>query len=325
MSSPAGSGALRALRLAVSAGLLVVVAMVVDVGAVLRRLGELKAGWVLLALAISIPQMVLLAWRWRFTAGRLGVALSFRQALTEYYLGAFLNQLLPGGITGDISRAVRHARSLETGRPAIVAVVLERLSAQVVMTLVAVLSAISLPIAPAWPRWSLAVAVAAGGTLYVGYALAPSRRPGRGGRWFASLHRALFEPTAFAVQSMTSAVVVVSYITVYVLAARAVGVHTPLGELAPLIAPVLMTMLIPVTVAGWGVREGAAAALWELVGLSPADGVAISVAYGLLVFASTAPGALVLTGLVDAGPDRRERPRPDGSADSEAGVLRPGS
>ena len=53
-------------------------------------------------------------------------------------------------------------------------------------------------------------------------------------------------------------------------------------------------MLIPVTVAGWGLREGAAAVLWGAVGLAAADGVVVSVAYGLLVLIGSLPGALFL-------------------------------
>ena len=62
----------------------------------------------------------------------------------------------------------------------------------------------------------------------------------------------------------------------------------------PLVAPVLMTMLIPVTVAGWGLREGTAAVLWGVVGLTAADGVLVSVAYGLLVLFGSLPGAVFL-------------------------------
>ena len=69
---------------------------------------------------------------------------------------------------------------------------------------------------------------------------------------------------------------------------------TPLPVLLPLVAPVLMSMLIPVTVAGWGLREGAAAVLWGAVGLTAADGVLVSVAYGLLVLIGSLPGALFL-------------------------------
>ena len=79
-----------------------------------------------------------------------------------------------------------------------------------------------------------------------------------------------------------------------------------LTALLPLVAPVLVTMLLPVTVAGWGLREGAAAALWHAVGLTAADGVAISVAYGLLVLVSSLPGLLFL-GFTPPGPGNAGR------------------
>ena len=102
------------------------------------------------------------------------------------------------------------------------------------------------------------------------------------------------------------------------------------STLLPLVAPVLVSMLLPVTVAGWGVRETAAATLWGAVGLASADGVAISVAYGLLVLLSSLPGALVLL----AGrrlnrrrrrPGRRGRRIPAGRGGSGAGAPGPAS
>src|SRR6185295_7271784 len=106
------------------------------------------------------------------------------------------------------------------------------------------------------------------------------------------------------------ALVISTYIAIYVIAARAVGVTTPTQVLAPLVSPVLMSMLIPTSIAGWGVREAAAAGLWSAVGMTPEDGVAISAAYGLLVLVSSLPGALVL---LSGRRDRTGRRRPDGS------------
>ena len=111
----------------------------------------------------------------------------------------------------------------------------------------------------------------------------------------ADVRKALFGGDARVLQWVSAALVVASYIAVFLVAARAVGVVTPLLRLLPLVAPVLMTMLIPVTLAGWGIREAAAAALWGLVGLTPADGATISVTYGLVVLTSSLPGILVLT------------------------------
>jgi len=140
--------------------------------------------------------------------------------------------------------------------------------------------------------------------------------PGPSGRKGLRLQarEALLTRSAFPPQLVSALAVVGSYVAMYLIAARAIGVDTGAHQLLPLIAPILMTMLIPITVAGWGIREGAAAGLWGAVGLTPEDGVAISVAYGLLVLASTAPGAIVLTSAIVGDRGRKERPGPSESA-----------
>ena len=294
-------------RLAVSVAALWLVARFVDVAAVLSRLSALSPAWVALGLAVSVLQVGVLAWRWRLTAARLGIDLPLRDAIGEYYLSILLNQLLPGGVAGDVSRAWRHARATTTG-PAVRAVILERASAQVVMTMVGIVSVLLLP----WAGVTSRAAIAAAGVLLGGLALRGLvRRPESdsvAGRLWSDARRAVLAPDAIATQLASALVVVVSYIGVFLIAARAVGIQTPLTSLLPLVAPVLMTMLVPVTIAGWGVREAAAAALWGLVGLTPEDGAAISVAYGLLVLVSSAPGLIILTRTLIAGRDRRARP-----------------
>ena len=297
-----------AARVAVSVALLWLVSRYVDVAAVLSRLSQLRPGWVALGLAVSVLQVGVLAWRWRYTAARLGVDLPLRKALAEYYLGILLNQLLPGGVAGDVSRAWRHARTDVPTGPAVRAVILERASAQVVMTLVAVVSVLVLP----WASGAFRVSAAIAAAVLLGLMLRTLARqpeadsPAR--RFWADTRRALLARDAFAAQLASALLVVASYIVVFLVAARAVGMETPLTSVLPLVAPVLMTMLIPVTVAGWGIREAAAVALWGLTGLTPADGAAISVTYGLLVLVSSAPGLVVLTRTVIGGRGRRARP-----------------
>jgi len=295
------------LRLAVSLALLALVAAWLEPTRIAERLFGMRPGWVLAALALSVVQVAASAWRWRFTAGRLDLELPFGEAFREYYLATFLNQVLPGGVLGDVSRAWRHARTATerdrrdrdpTGST-VRAVVLERTSGQAVMALAAVVSFLYLPL-PLGAGGRLAVL---GGLVLAGVAVLwlvargrhalPSRRT-LSGRLGHDTWRALLAPTALPVQLATSAVVVGSYLATFLAAARAVGVSTPLAELLPLVAPVLLAMLVPMTVAGWGAREGAAAALWTAVGLPGPEGVAISVAYGLLVLLSSLPGGAVL-------------------------------
>jgi glycosyltransferase 2 family protein len=295
-------------RVAVSAGLLWLVSRRLDVAAVLDRLTALRPGWILLGLGITVLQVAVLAWRWRLTAARLGVHLPFGVALGEYYLGILLNQVLPGGVLGDVSRAWRHTRAGAESGPAVRAVVLERASAQLVMSAVAIASLLALPWAPAPVRLVIAVPAAALLTLVL---RSLARRPApasAAGRFWADARHAVLAPEVLGTQLASALVVVASYIAVFVVAARAVGAEVPLGTLLPLVAPVLMTMLVPVTVAGWGVREAAAATLWGLVGLRPEDGAAISVAYGLLVLLSSAPGVVVLIRVSAADRGRRAHP-----------------
>ena len=65
-----------------------------------------------------------------------------------------------------------------------------------------------------------------------------------------------------------------------------------LSQWSPLI---LLTMLIPVTISGWGLREAAAAALLPLAGFVASEGLATSVAFGLVLLATSLPGIFFAT------------------------------
>ena len=286
--------------------LLIGLLAVLDPSDVIDRLAEVDFGWAALAVFLGMGQTLLSAWRWRYTAGRLGLELPFRTALSEYYLAGFLNQVLPGGVLGDAARAWRHAgrSGFGTSRAgsAMRAVLLERASGQLVMGLVALASVWVI----LWRMGSsmllpLGAAAAVVGALAGALSVRRLNRTSNPGepvsllrRTLRDAHHALWDGGALAVQVTTSALIVGSYVLTYLWAARAIGVETSFLVLAPLVAPVLLAMLIPLSVAGWGLREGAAAAMWVAVGMSATEGVAISVAYGAIVALGTLPGAWFL-------------------------------
>ena len=354
----AGSGRRvgRWVGLLVSAGLLALIAVTLDAGAVVRRLAGLEPLWALAGLALATLQVVLSAWRWRFTAARLGLGMGRGLAVREYYLATFLNQVLPGGVAGDVSRAWRHGSRPGPGSPgetargrAVRAVVLERLSGQLVMAVAAVVSLVVLvgdgslagtgPAGDpgAWrglvpgPRAALVV-VGGAGALALAWALLRRRGVVRDGlvhRLARDTWVGLLSPRTLPVQLVTSGLVVASYLGLGVVAARAVGVDTPTASLLPLMAPVLLAMLVPVGVGGWGVREGAAAVVWSAAGLPAADGVATFVAYGALALVASLPGAVLVRRNSSArSADEPEGDREevtDGSGGNEEGPTFPSS
>ena len=91
-----------------------------------------------------------------------------------------------------------------------------------------------------------------------------------------------------------SALAVAGHLVVFLVAAESVGVAlTPL-QLLPLGALVLLGAAIPLNVAGWGPREGAAAWAFAAFGSTAAVGLAVSVTFGVLATVATLPGLLVL-------------------------------
>ena len=278
----------RILRLAASAGLLAGVLYWLD------------------PRALGVPQVVLSAWRWRLTAARLGAHLPLGAAVREYYLATFLNQVLPGGVMGDAARAWRHARKeshvQHGGAAAWQAVVLERASGQLALLLVVLASlalspALRSAVHGAFSGPSPTEAALAGlllALLALGLTLSRTRLRMHLSQLRQAARQALLARGAFLPQLIASLLVVASYVGVYLCCMRMIGIDTPLATAAPLIPWVLLAMAIPLSIAGWGVREGAAALLWQAAGLDPAQGVAISISYGAVVLLSSLPGALML-------------------------------
>jgi hypothetical protein len=93
--------------------------------------------------------------------------------------------------------------------------------------------------------------------------------------------------------ALASAVVVCGHAATFLIAARAAGITAPVSRLLPLALLVMLVMVLP-SVAGWGPREGATAWVFGAAGLGAHQGVAVAVAYGVMVFVACLPGAAAL-------------------------------
>jgi uncharacterized membrane protein YbhN (UPF0104 family) len=251
------------------------------------------------ATAIGAATTACCAWRWRLVAEGLGVRLPMREAVAACYRSQFLNMTLPGGVVGDVHRAVRHGRDVGDVGVGVRAVVLERVAGHVVQVVmaVAVLAAFPSPVRSHLP--SIAVGLATVGLVVAVMAFGLSR--GGSIRWVAATLRAfsrmrlgLLTPRMWAGVVLTSGVVLAGQLATFVLAARVAGSTAPLALLVPLTLFALMAMVVPLHVAGWGLREGAAAWVFGAAGLTATQGVATAVTYGVLTLAAGLPGAGVL-------------------------------
>jgi uncharacterized membrane protein YbhN (UPF0104 family) len=278
-------------RVIAGTAILVLVAAFVDVGEVLMRLGSADPGWVAAAMVALTVQTALSALRWRLTAARLGLRLSRRRAVSEYYLSQLGNQLLPGGVLGDVGRAARARGNVGLLRAG-ASVALERLAGQAglgAVTLGMLALSLLVPLGVVWNGSAVALALALGAVPLL--LLVLPVRWGRHGSARRFVRRALVAPAVRWRQLALSLATAGLNVSAVVFCAQATGTGASLLAVAAIAPLMLGAMLIPASIAGWGVREGAAAALWPLIGATPAIGAAASAAFGLSFLAATAAGA----------------------------------
>jgi hypothetical protein len=297
------------VRVAGSLALLAGLAATLDLGRTARLLAGAEPYALAGLLAVAQLQLLLSAARWRLVARRLGLPLGRAAAWREYYLCLLLNQVLPGGVSGDAVRALRHARSLPvlpdgggTGR-AVRAVVLERFAGQAAFFAVAGLGLALWPVLMpgGYAPWLGGIAAGLGSAILI--LLAALMLGARIGprRWRAGIaalapegRAALLADGAWRVQLPLNLAVAGCLIAAFALAADAVGPALPVAAWFTVVPLTLLALLLPISVGGWGLRESAAALLWPTVGLAAEAGVAAGLLYGLAMLATGVPGAAVV-------------------------------
>jgi uncharacterized membrane protein YbhN (UPF0104 family) len=268
-------------------------------GPFVHGLRSVDGGALAAATGIGAVTTLACAWRWRLVARGLGVDLPLGGAVAAYYRSQFLNTVLPGGVLGDVHRAVRHGRDVGDIGRGVRTVVWDRAAGQVVQALVAVPVLLVLP-SPVRGYMPVVMAVLAATALVA--VPAAFALPRRGTAWWARAVRAvagdlrdgLLARRAWPGIALASTVVVAGHLATFLLAARTAGATAGTDRLVPLGLLILLAMGLPVNIGGWGPREGAAAWAFGAAGLTADLGVSTAVVYGVLVIAASLPGAAVL-------------------------------
>ena len=287
------------IRAAVGAAVLGAVLWWTGTGPFVEGLRSLDVADLALGALLAVPATVACAWRWRLVARGLGSGFELRPAVAWCYRSQFLNATLPGGVVGDVHRGVVQGRAGgDTGR-GLRAVWWERFAGQVVQAVVVVAALVLLP--SPWRPSAPAVALLLG---LVGVGLLVVRLGGWLPRWLprwrlvaavrGDVRSGLLGRGTWPGVVLASAVALACHVATYLVAARAVGVTLPADRLVPVALLVLLVAGLPLNVAGWGPREGAAGWLFGVAGLGVGLGVATAVAYGAMVLVGSLPGAAVL-------------------------------
>jgi uncharacterized membrane protein YbhN (UPF0104 family) len=291
------------LKAAVSGLLLFIALNWVNIGAVADRFTRIAPGWLAVGVVALIAQTALTATRWQQIlvqcGGRFGVGYLVRVCM----IGALFNQTLPSSVGGDAMRIWFIGKQADW-RLATYSVLLDRLVGVIALAVLVIAClpwTLQLVTDPVGRAALLVIGVGSIGAGVVFLALG-WRRLQFLQRWAPTRHLAATATVAMDILraprplATIMAVSFVSHFTTVVscwCAARAVSVDLSLLNALYVVLPVALISIVPISIAGWGVREGAMVAAFAYAGLPQSDGLVVSILFGGMALILGAVGGLV--------------------------------
>ncbi len=291
---------LALLKVAVSILLLYLLLRSMDTAVVAGILGRLPILAIAVACALLVLQTLVLALRWWLVMAAIGVPLKFGMIVPLTYMGVFFNQVLPTSFGGDAVRMWQAYRAGIRPEAAVGGVFLERISGVVGLAILSVLGV--------WYMGAQiddqAVRLALLATLPItiaGMAILAflDRMPDRLrqlpllkdlARLATDSRRVLFAPVTavpLLLLSMLSHALAAGAVYAF---AQGLQLDLSVWNCLALFPAVGLVTLIPISFAGWGLREGAMVAFFGFAGVDPDTALALSLAFGVALLAAALPG-----------------------------------
>lgn len=291
------------LKGGVSLGLIVWAFKDIDLAGAWRQATAIDPAMVGLAVLLLLVQIALGAIRWGMVLRALDAAFVWTRTLSVYYIGVFFSIVLPGAVGGDAVRMWFSRRSGLSLAAAISSVMLERaMTVFALVLLVCLTQPILLARLPNIPgAWIfpvlLAICVLGILTLATMDKLPQSLHRWRLVRGLVQLAgdtRKLFFHPGWSLSTLIVALIghVNLSVAVYVLAVG-LGLDIHVLDCLVLVPPVILIMTLPISIAGWGVREKSMAVAFGFVGMPHDSAVVLSVLFGIVTMVTALPGGAV--------------------------------
>lgn len=302
---PGGRWAL-AVKILVTLAVLGLLATKADWSGMLARIAGADPAWLAAGFTAKFFSVVFSAERWRDALHAAGERVSRWLAMRLMFAGLFFGQVLPGALGGDVVRGWLTYQGGGSSSAVVLALVMDRLLALIGCIVLLFVGlphlVVTAPPAVAWAGPAAVLLLATG--LVTGLQVDRIPLPGLLRRppvlalqaLVARLRRAMLSRWALVGLMHSTAV---HLCTIFAVIAYAHALGIPLSALDAL-AVVPMTIFaaaLPISLNGWGVREGAFVAGFALYGLGAAEALVLSLMIGLSVTLSSLPGGLLWLGL----------------------------
>ena len=291
------------IKLIISTFVLAVVFFGFDGAGALGLVADIRPECFTFAVALGLPVFALSAWRWQRIARVNGITLRFTTALRVTAESHFFNQGLPSTLGGDAYRIWILTHNTVAASDAIGCVVTDRLIGVLALTLLVALTQFRLVdyIADYEARlavWFLValVAIAIAVAIALGRLLARRERGALLSRVAQSTgHLKMMFDHPVELAAVVLAGLGGHCLLALVFFALALGLNVPLTatQAVTLFPTVFLLSMMPITIAGWGVREAILVTALKLFGVGSAAAIALGLSFGICLLLISIPGALL--------------------------------
>ena len=290
-------------KVAISGLLLYLALNLVNIGTVAARLRQIKPEWIALSVLVLGAQQVFLTVRWKQLVAHCGAEFPYARLLRLTLISTFFNQTLPSSVGGDAMR-IWFLGKQTNWRVASYSVLLDRMIGVVALALIV---ALCLP----WtfklvqdPVGRIALLVIGLGSIagWIVFLALGWERLHFLQRWTLTRHLAATATVATEILRSPGSVAPIFLLSGFIhmltalaawCIARSVGADLSFLNALFLVLPVMLVSVVPISIAGWGVREGAMVAAFAYAGLSQSDGLLVSILFGVSYLILGAFGGLV--------------------------------
>src|SRR3954452_25606805 len=257
---------LSALKILISAALLYFALRKINFYDLASRFDIASLGWIGVAIAVTFLQIFLGALRWRVISVDCGAPLAVTQAFLFNMIGTFFNQTLPSSIGGDAVRLWLVARGGAGWRAATYSIFVDRAIGLIAL---AVVILVTLPwsynlISDSAGRSTLLFVDAAALAAAIGFLVIGRLRWSWLSHWWGTHHvhacavianRVIFSRQHGPMVAVTSIMVHVLTVVIAWCVVRSIAAPVSFPQVFQLIPPVMLITMLPISIAGWGLRE----------------------------------------------------------------------
>jgi uncharacterized protein (TIRG00374 family) len=291
------------LKFITSAVLLWLIISNFELGSAVDRLRDIKYSYVLAASFVFMVLLVNNTVRWRLVLSAIHVDLPFSIAIKILYIATFFNQTLPSSIGGDAFKIFLGRKAGINLKSAINGVMLERVIALLGLILLVIITQPFLLARiedhPAKYFFPLLVILVLFGIIIL---MLLDRLPQGLQGWrivnvlthLASDTKKFFLSPRYVSKAIFLGIFGNILIAMFAyLTFCALAVDVSILDCLVLIPPITLLTTLPISIAGWGIREGAMVGAFAFVGVLEGDAFIVSLLFGILNIIFAIPGGFL--------------------------------